>query len=121
MEFVAIAWQALAFTFALMPAIAAFAYFYDCGYQRKPARLRGYFSFLASLGRAKREAYEETARLVFPLGPGGAVLLLGWAFALIVLLVGPGLLFIGFVYVAAIPLSILGYVIGKARSKDRER
>jgi len=38
-----------------------------------------------------------------------------------VLLVGPGLLFIGFVYVAAIPLSILGYVIGKARSKDRER
>jgi len=59
-------WQALSFTFSLIPVIALVAYVLDCRKQQKKPSFRGYWVLLRVLREAKRESYDQTARVLLP-------------------------------------------------------
>ena len=56
-----IGFEALAFTFALLPIVAAIAYLLGCREERKIPTPLGYAKALGQLTGAKREAYKMTA------------------------------------------------------------
>jgi hypothetical protein len=74
-----IPWQALSFTFSMIPVIAFFAYILDCRKEEKRATFRGYWEMLRVVKQAKRNGYQQTAdRLVPGDAPRIMVAILAW-------------------------------------------
>jgi hypothetical protein len=57
-----ISWEALAFVFAIMPAIVALACCYECGVKAKTPSLGGYLKLLKIAEKAKRESYRQVGQ-----------------------------------------------------------
>ena len=116
-----IAWEALAFVFAVMPAIVLLAYCYECGRKGERPQWKGYLRLLRLTSRAKKESYRKTAQLFAGQRPsaGWVVKLIAWLFALIVTLVGPGIQVVLICFVASVPASFFVYFIGKRQGANR--
>ena len=61
-----IPWQALSFTFSMIPVLALVAYVLDCRKAKKRATFRGYWEMLRVVKQAKRDSYQQTARTLVP-------------------------------------------------------
>jgi hypothetical protein len=120
-SFVLISWEALAFVFAILPGIVGIAYCYTCGCKRERPTWSGYWNILKIANRAKREAYRKTAEMFA--SSSQVVSLLAWVFALIVALVSPSRIVAAVCLLLCVPASVIGYYVGRSRSKpgDEQR
>ena len=85
-----ISWEALAFVFAIMPAIVALAYWYECGIKAERPSLGGYLKLLKVAENAKRESYRQAAEMFRgEKSPAFVVGLLAWLSSHIVRAVHP--------------------------------
>ncbi len=61
-----IPWQALSFTFSMIPLIALVAYVLDCRSEKRKPTFRGYFVMWRVINEAKQDSYQQTARTLVP-------------------------------------------------------
>lgn len=107
-------WEALAFVFAIIPAIVSLAYFYHCGHSAKTPSLRELFRHMRMAEKAKGESYKRTAQaFMTDKSPAGLIAIAAWGLALIVCSFGPGLRLVLVCFVLAVPCSVLSYLLGK--------
>ena len=120
-QIVLIAWEALAFVFALLPGIAGLAYCYTCGRNRKSPTWSGYWKLLSAANKAKSEAYRKTAGLFSsPRSPNWMVGALAWLFMFIVALVSPGPVVTLSGLALCVPGSAAAYCIGRRQPRLEE-
>ena len=61
-----IPWQALSFTFSMIPLIALVAYVLDCRSEKRKPTFRGYFVMWRVINEAKQDSYQQTASTLVP-------------------------------------------------------
>lgn len=106
-------WEALATVFALLPAIAALAYLYECGKTRAFPSLVAYVRLVLMLQKAKSEAYKRTAESFVPSSSSGATRALASLLALAVFFIGSDLRFVAAGYILSIILLPFAYLSGR--------
>jgi hypothetical protein len=116
-----IGWEALAFVFAIMPAIVALVYCYECGLKTKTPSVSEYFKLLKFTEKAKKESYQDVAQLFgYGKSPVFYVGLLAWLFSVIVSLLSPNFWVVLACFVVSIPASFIAYLIGR-RQRDKHQ
>ena len=109
-----IAWEALAFVFAILPGIVGVAYCYTCGRFCKRPSITSYLDLLKMSGKAKKKAYRKTAGLFSGMGaPIWIISFLAWIFSIIVSIMGPNTILTISLLLLALPVSAIAYFIGK--------